>query len=119
MLYRNIVKLFELFKHVLALLPHWQHPGSLCGHPDIIQTPTDTLQTPRNSPPILVEMGHWEQVEYVEIMIPTQLFSIVIALIYSRHSPEGPGHPTGGVGGAHGGRRDHQDRHQDGHQQHL
>ena len=99
MLYRNIVKLFELFKHVLALLPHWQHPGSLCGHPDIIQTPTDTLQTPRNSPPILVEMGHWEQVEYVEIKIPTQLFSIVLALIYSRHSPEGPGHPTGGVGG--------------------
>ena len=27
MLYRNIVKLFELFKHVLALLPHWQHRG--------------------------------------------------------------------------------------------
>ena len=104
MLYRNIVKLFELFKHVLALLPHWQHPGSLCGHPDIIQTPTDTLQTPRNSPPILVEMGHWEKVEYIEIKIPTQLSSIVLALIYSRYSPEGPGHPTGGAGGAHGGR---------------
>ena len=104
MLYRNIVKLFELFKHVFALLPHWQHSGSLCGHPDITQTSTDTLQTPRNSPPILVETGHWEKVEYVEIKIPTQLSSIVLALIYSRYSPEGPGHPTGGAGGAHGGR---------------
>ena len=57
MLYRNIVKLFELFKLVLALLPHWQHPGSIWGHPDIIQTPTDTLQTPRHSPPFLVKNG--------------------------------------------------------------
>ena len=61
MLYWNIVKLFELFKHVLALLPHWQHPGSIWGHPDIIQTPTDTLQTPRNSPPFLVENGSLEE----------------------------------------------------------
>ena len=108
MLLRNIVNFLNFLKLVLALLPHWQHPGSLCGHPDIIQTPTDTLQTPRNSPPILVEMGHWEQVEYVEIKIPTQLSSIVLTLIYSRHSPEGPENPTGGIGGAHG---DHQDRH--------
>ena len=50
---------------------------------------------------------------------PTQLFSIVLALIYSRYSPEGPGHPTGGAGGAHGGRWGHQDGHQDGHQEHL
>ena len=57
--------------------------------------------------------------QYVEIKIPTRLFSIVLTLIYSRHGPEGPEIPTGGVGGAHGGRRDHQDRHQDGHQQHL
>ena len=49
-------------------------------------------------------MGHWEKVEYVEIKITTQLSSIVLALIYSRYSPEGPGHPTGGAGGAHGGR---------------
>ena len=48
-----------------------------------------------------------------------QLFSIVLALIYSRHSPEGPENLTGGVGDAHGGRRDHQDRHQDGHQEHV
>ena len=40
-------------------------------------------------------------------------------MIYSRNSPEGPGHPTGGVGGAHGGRRGHQDGHQDGHREHL
>ena len=53
--------------------------------------------------------------QYIEIKIPTQLFSIVLALIYSSHSPEGPGHPTGGVGGAHGGRRGHKD----GHQEHL
>ena len=78
-------------------------------HPDTHRHAPDTLQTPRNSPPILVEMGHWEKVEYVEIKIPAQLFSIVLASIYSRHSPEGPGHPTGGVGGAHGGRRGHQD----------
>ena len=64
-------------------------------------------------------MGHWEKIEYVEIKIPTQLFSIVLALIYSRYSPEGPGHPTGGVGGAHGGRQGHQDGRQDGHQEHL
>ena len=57
--------------------------------------------------------------QYVEIKIPTQLFSIVLALINSRNRPEGPGHPTGGVGGAHGGRRDHHDGHQDGHQDHV
>ena len=52
--------------------------------------------------------------QYVEIKIPTRLSSIVLTLIYSRHSPEGPEIPTGGVGGAHGGRRDHQDGHQNG-----
>ena len=57
--------------------------------------------------------------QYVEIKIPTRLSSIVLTLIYSRHSPEGPGHPTGGVGGAHGGRQGHQDGRQDGHQEHL
>ena len=53
--------------------------------------------------------------QYVEIWIAiaTQLFSIVLALIYFIHSPEGPGYPTGGVGGAHGGRRSHQDGHQE------
>ena len=50
---------------------------------------------------------------------PTQLFSIVLALINFRHRTEGPGHPTGGVGGAHGGRQGHQDGRQDGHQEHL
>ena len=104
MLYRNIVKLFELFKHVLALLPHWQHPGSLWGHPDTIQTSIDTPRHPEIHHLFWSKMGHWEKVEYVEIKIPTQLSSIVLALIYSRYSPEGPGHPTGGAGGAHGGR---------------
>ena len=103
MLYRNIVKLFELFKHVLALLPHWQHPGSLWGHPDTIQKSIDTPRHPEIHHLFWSKMGHWEKVEYVEIKIPTQLFSIVLALIYSRYSPEGPGHPTGGAGGAHGG----------------
>ena len=53
--------------------------------------------------------------QYVEIWIAiaTQLFSIVLALIYFIHSPEGPGYPTGGVGCAHGGRRSHQDGHQE------
>ena len=52
---------------------------------------------------------------------PTQLFSIGLALINFRYRPEGPGHPTGGVGahGAHGGRQGHQDGRQDGHQEHL
>ena len=50
---------------------------------------------------------------------PTQLFSIVLALINFRHRTEGPGHPTGGVEGAHGGRQGHQDGRQDGHQGHL
>ena len=31
---------------------------------------------------------------------PTQPFSIVLAMINFRHRPEGPGHPTGGAGGA-------------------
>ena len=53
--------------------------------------------------------------QYVEIKIPTQLFSIVLASIYSRQSPEGPENTTGGVGGAHGGRQGHQDGRQDGH----
>ena len=53
--------------------------------------------------------------QYVEIWIATQLFSIVLALIYFIHSQEGPGYPTGGVGGAHGGRQGHQDGRQDGH----
>ena len=114
MLLRNIVNFLNFLKLVLALLPHWQHPGSLWSHPDIIQTPTDTLQTPRNSPLFWSKMGHWEKMQYVEIWIATQLFSIVLALIYFIHSPEGPGYPTGGVGGAHGGRQGHQDGRQDG-----
>ena len=43
----------------------------------IYQTPTDTLQTPRNLPPFLVKngpLGHWEKMQYIEIKIPTQLF---------------------------------------------
>ena len=56
--------------------------------------------------------------QYIAIKIPTQ-FSIVLALINSRHRPEGPEHPTGGVGGAPGGRQGHQDGRQDGHQEHL
>ena len=119
MLLRNIVNFLNFLKLVLALLPHWQHPGSLWSHPDIIQTPTDTLQTPRNSPLFWSKMGHWKKMQYVEIKIPTRLFSIVLALIYSRQSPEGPENTTGGVGGAHGGRRDHHDGHQDGHQEHV
>ena len=55
--------------------------------------------------------------QYVEIWIATQLFSIVLALIYFIHSPEGPGYPTGGIGGAHGRGGgvgvDHQGGHQD------
>ena len=50
---------------------------------------------------------------------PSQLFSIVLALKNFRHRPEGPGYPTGGVRGAHGGRQGHQDGRQDGHQEHL
>ena len=57
--------------------------------------------------------------QYIAIKIPTQLFSIVLALINSRNRPEGTGHPTGGVGGAPGGRQGHQDGRQDGHQEHL
>ena len=53
--------------------------------------------------------------QYIEIKIPTQLFSIVLALINSRNRPGGPEHPTGGVGGAPDGRQGHQD----GHQEHL
>ena len=114
---------FELLLYVLALLSPRKGPRSPRDHPDIYQTPTDTLQTPRNSPPFLVKngpLGHWENMQYIEIKIPTQLFfSIVLALINSRHRPEGPGHPTEGVGGAHGGRQGHQDGRQDGHQEHL
>ena len=52
--------------------------------------------------------------QYVEIWIATQLFSIVLALIYFIHSQEGPGYPRGGVGGARGGQQGHQDGRQDG-----
>ena len=104
MLLRNIVNFLNFLKLVLALLPHWQHPGSLWGHPDTIQTSIDTPRHPEIHHLFWSKMGHWEKVEYVEIKISTQLSSIVLALIYSRYSPEGPGHPTGGAGGAHGGR---------------
>ena len=57
--------------------------------------------------------------QYIEIKIPTQLFSIVLALINSRNRPEGPENPIGGVGGTHGGRQGHEDGRQDGHQEHL
>ena len=68
---------FELLLYVLALLSPRKGPRSLRDHPDIYQTPTDTLQTPRNSPPFLVKngpLGHWENMQYIEIKIPTQLF---------------------------------------------
>ena len=55
---------------------------------------------------------------WVGWLIPKQ-GPIVLALINFRHRPEGPEHPTGGVGGAHGGRQGHQDGRQDGHQEHL
>ena len=68
---------FELLLYVLALLSPRKGPRSPRDHPDIYQTPTDTLQTPRNSPPFLVKngpLGHWEKMQYIEIKIPTQLF---------------------------------------------
>ena len=68
---------FELLLYVLALLSPRKGPRSLRDHPDIYQTPTDTLQTPRNLPPFLVKngpLGHWEKMQYIEIKIPTQLF---------------------------------------------
>jgi hypothetical protein len=68
---------FELLLYVLALLSPRKGPRSPRDHPDIYQTPTDTLQTPRNSPPFLVKngpLGHWENMQYIEIKIPTQLF---------------------------------------------
>ena len=89
------------------------------------QTSSRHPQTPSRHPGIhhlfWSKMGHWEKMQYVEIWIAiaTQLFSIVLALIYFIHSPEGPGYPTGGVGGAHGGRQGHQDGRQDGHQDPL
>ena len=46
---------FELLLYVLALLSPKKGPRSLRDHPDIYQTPTDTLQTPRNSPSFLVK----------------------------------------------------------------
>ena len=76
-------------------------------------------QTPSRHPDIhhlfWSKMGHWEKMQYIEIKIPTQLFSIVLALINSRNMPEGTGHPAGGVGGAPDGRQGHQDGRQDGH----
>ena len=68
---------FELLLYVLALLSPRKGPRSPRDHPDIYQTPTDTLQTPRNLPPFLVKngpLGHWEKMQYIEIKIPTQLF---------------------------------------------
>jgi hypothetical protein len=68
---------FELLLYVKALSSPRKGPRSLRDHPDIYQTPTDTLQTPRNLPPFLVKngpLGHWENMQYIEIKIPTQLF---------------------------------------------
>ena len=68
---------FELLLYVMALSSPRKGPRSLRDHPDIYQTPTDTLQTPRNLPPFLVKngpLGHWENMQYIEIKIPTQLF---------------------------------------------
>ena len=68
---------FELLLYVTPLSSPRKGPISLRDHPDIYQTPTDTLQTPRNSPPFLVKngpLGHWENMQYIEIKIPTQLF---------------------------------------------
>ena len=68
---------FELLLYVMALSSPRKGPRSLRDHPDIYQTPTDTLQTPRNLPPFLVKngpLGHWEKMQYIEIKIPTQLF---------------------------------------------
>ena len=47
------------------------------------------------------------------ITVVTSPFSIVLALIYPRHSPGGPGHSIGEVGGAHGGRQGHQGGHKE------
>ena len=66
------------YLNFLNMFWHYYLIGNIQDHFVAIQTSSrhapDTLQTPRNSPPILVEMGHWEKVEYVEIKIPTQLF---------------------------------------------
>ena len=111
------------FFNFLNLFWHYYLIGNIQDHFGAIQTSSRHPQTPSRHPeihhPFWSKMGHWKKMQYVEIKIPTRLSSIVLTLIYSRHSPEGPEIPTGGVGGAHGGRRDHQDRHQDGHQQHL
>ena len=56
----------------------------------------------------LVEIGCGKYITVV-----TSPFSIVLALIYPRHSPGGPGHSIGEVGGAHGGRQGHQDERQE------
>ena len=47
------------------------------------------------------------------ITVVTSPFSIVLALIYPRHSPGGLGHSIGEVGGAHGGRQGHQGGHKE------
>ena len=44
------------------------------------------------------------------ITVVTSPFSIVLALIYPRHSPGGPGHSIGEVGG---GRQGHQGGHKE------
>ena len=88
---------FELLLYVMALLSPREGPRSLRDHPDIYQTPTDTLQTPRNSPPFLVKngpFGHWEKMQYMLKMISTGLLAIDLALIYPKHNPEGPWHPS-------------------------
>ena len=54
-----------------------------------IQTSSRHPQTPSRHPGIhhlfWSKMGHWEKMQYVEIWIATQLFSIVLALIYFIH----------------------------------
>ena len=56
----------------------------------------------------LVEIGCGKYITVV-----TSPFSIVLELIYPRHSPGGPGHSIGEVGGAHGGRQGHQGGHKE------
>ena len=48
--------------------------------------------------------------QYVEIWIATFFNCFGIDILHT-YSPEGPGYPTGGVGGAHGGRQGRKDGH--------
>ena len=56
----------------------------------------------------LVEIGCGKYITVV-----TSPFTIVLALIYPRHSPGGPGHSIGEVGCAHGGRQGQQGGHKE------